>query len=89
MHLGQHRLRIEGIHLRRSAIGEDVDDVFCLPAKLGRAGLQRIAPGLRGATQHRLESHGSQPHAAALQKVAPGGKQVGKIGGVVGFHNSR
>ena len=76
MEAGEFWLWIESVHVSRSAIGEEVDEVFGFPRKVGGAGgkggsfsQSDVSLGICDA----CEAQHSKPHAAALQEVASAG----------------
>jgi hypothetical protein len=86
MQTRQLRLGIERVHLRRPAIGEDMDDVFRLRGKLRRVAQQRIRRGGRALAGQGLQGQRTQPHAAPRKEVAARGEKVTVIGGVGAGH---
>lgn len=73
--LGEHGLGIKGVHVRRPAVGEDVDDAFGLGGKLrGTRGERGVVADLIGeqtrAEQLRQAQH-PKAHAAAAEKIPP------------------
>ena len=81
----QRGLGVEGVDLRRSAIGENVDDM------LGFAGLvcgthRQGIGGLGGFLKKRAECQRAQSHAAAIQEIAAREKKVFGIVSVMTLH---
>ena len=67
--LRQQRLGIERVHVRRTAVQEEMDDAFCFGCKVRR-------PRNRRRCQHRLalrqgaQREGAHTHAGACEKIA-------------------
>src|SRR6185369_1981087 len=70
--LFEHRLRIEGIHVRGAALAKDVNDALRFCREVRRARGERISRhrGLRAAQDTR-QSQQAHAHSTARKKLAP------------------
>ena len=87
--LREPRLRVEGVHMRRPAVHEKVDDALRLRREMRRFRRERIQiRHLGGAGSQRIPQHAAQrqrahPHSAAVEKIAAGEKLIGEARSVV------
>lgn len=78
-------LWIEGIHMGRTTIGENVDHMFRLRRLLRSLDLQRIGP-LRSFLENAAQRQRSKSHAAAIQEIAPREEKMRVIDMMGGLH---
>ena len=78
-------LGVEGIHMRRAAVHEDVDDVLGLCREMRHArreGVGARSGSLGSATDEVSEGERAEAHAAAMEQLAAGEGQVIELEGV-------
>ena len=85
VHLREHRLRVPSVHVRRRALGEDVDDGLGLAGKLRGVREEEVAAGAgRGGgigkggqrVDDGSEAESAEAQADAAQKLAAGEEVV-------------
>ena len=81
--LGEQRLGVERVDVRRPAVHEQVDDVLGLGREVRRVRQQRIAAGRGGClccAEQVAEGQCAEAHAAALKQLAAGEGQMFEVG---------
>ncbi len=90
VHRRELRFRVKGVHVRRSAVHEQVDDALRFAGKMRRARRERIEArsGVRlhpeRLAQDAAQRERAHAHAASGEEVAAGEKVVGETRSVMG-----
>src|SRR5262245_27569568 len=79
----EHRLRIEGVHLRRTAVHKQVDDAFDLRCEMRRLGGQRVGKavvlGAGGLLEELNKGERSKAHATSVEQLTTCQKTIFRI----------